>query len=254
MSNTDLANRVVVITGAAGDIGMAMAQRFADAGARLALLDRDGALLRARCAAAFGANHAVFMAECDVAEAAQAGAVIERISTRHGAIHVLVNNAAAVTPRVKVAELALADWQRAFDVNVTGAFVMAQAVIPHLRAGGGGVVLNIASQLGHVTAPGQAAYSASKAALHSLTRSIAVDHAADGVRAVSLSPGAVMTSRLTARYGSEDAVNTALAGLHPIGRIGAPRDIAAAALFLISDGAAFVTGTDMLVDGAYTAV
>ena len=254
MNNTDLTNRVVVITGAAGDIGMAMARRFAAAGARLALLDRNGALLQARCDAAFGANDAVFTAECDVADATQARALIERIAADHGAIHALVNNAAAVTPRVRVTDLPLADWQRAFDVNVTAAFVMAQAVIPHLQAAGGGVVLNIASQLGHVTAPGQAAYSASKAALHSLTRSIAVDHATDGVRAVSLSPGAVMTSRLTARYGSEDAVNQALAGLHPLGRIGTPQDIAAAALFLISDGAAFVTGTDMLVDGAYTAV
>lgn len=254
MSNSELANRVVVITGAAGDIGMAMAQRFAAAGARLALLDRNGALLQTRSAAAFGANDAVFTAQCDVADAAQSRALVERIATRFGAIHVLVNNAAAITPRVKVADLQLADWQHALDVNLTGAFVMAQAVIPHLRAAGGGVVLNIASQLGHVTAPGQGAYSASKAALHSLTRSIAIDHAADRVRAVSLSPGAVMTSRLTSRHGSEAAVNAAVAGLHPIGRIGTPQDIAAAALFLISDGAAFVTGSDMLVDGAYTAV
>ena len=254
MNHTDLSNRVAVITGAAGDIGMAMARRFADAGARLALLDRDLALLQTRCNAAFGASHTHLVAGCDVADAAQARAVIARVVAHHGAIHALVNNAAAVTPRHKVADLPLAEWQRAFDVNVTGAFVMAQAVIPHLCAAGGGVVLNIASQLGHVTVPGQAAYSASKAALHSLTRSIAVDHAADGVRAVSLSPGAVMTSRLTSRYGSEDAVNRALAGLHPLGRIGTPQDIAAAALFLVSDGAAFVTGTDMLVDGAYTAV
>jgi NAD(P)-dependent dehydrogenase (short-subunit alcohol dehydrogenase family) len=253
MSGQELSDRVVIITGAAGDIGIAMARRFAGAGARLALLDRDAAMLRARCADVLG-DAAPWLGACDTADANALCAAVQQIAVHHGAIHVLVNNAATVTPKNSVAEMPLADWQQAFAVNVTGAFVMAQAAIPHMRAAGGGVVLNIASQLGHVTAPGQAAYSASKAALLSLTRSIAVDHAADGVRAVSLSPGAVMTSRLTARYGSEEAVNRALAGRHPIGRIGSAEEIAATALFLVSDGAAFISGADLLVDGGYTAV
>ncbi len=251
--SSDLSNRVVVITGAAGDIGFAMARRFAAAGARLALLDRDGSALEAR-SRELAAQSAVFNARCDLADAGAVRATVARIAAHYGAINVLVNNAAAVTPKNSVADLPLADWQQALTVNLTGAFVLTQAVIPHMRAVGGGVVLNIASQLGHVAAPGQAAYSASKAALLSLTRSIAVDHAAEGIRAVSLSPGAVMTSRLTSRYGSEAAVNSALAGRHPVGRIGTAEEIAAAALFLVSDGAAFVSGSDLLVDGGYTAV
>ncbi len=256
MGNSGYSGRVVVITGACGDIGFAMAQGFAAAGARLALLDRDAAALQARCDTAFGPGSAgdVMVLACDVADAAQTAAAVARIIARYGAIHVLINNAATVTAKNKLADLPLADWQQAFDVNVTGAFLMARSVIPCLRAAGGGVVLNIASQLGHVTAPGQAAYSASKAALLSLTRSIAVDHAADGVRAVSLSPGAVMTSRLTSRYGSADAVNDALAARQPLGRVGTAAEIAAAALFLAGDGAAFVSGSDLLVDGGYTAV
>lgn len=250
---SELSNRVVIITGAAGDIGFAMARRFARAGARLALLERDAAALQARCEGALGEALPLVIA-CDMADAAALRAAVQRIAAHYGAIHVLVNNAAAVTPKNSVADLPLADWQQAFAVNVTGAFLLAQAVIPHMRAAGGGVVLNIASQMGHVTAAGQAAYSASKAALLSLTRSIAVDHAADGVRAVSLSPGAVMTGRLTARYGSEAAVNDALAGRHPLGRIGSAGEIAESALFLVGDGAAFVSGADLLVDGGYTAV
>jgi NAD(P)-dependent dehydrogenase (short-subunit alcohol dehydrogenase family) len=177
-----------------------------------------------------------------------------RVAQQFGAVHVLVNNAAADTPRHPVAETPLADWQAHMAVNVTGAFLMAKHAIPLLRAAGGGVVLNIASQMGHVTAPGRAAYSASKAALISLTRSIAVDHAEDGIRAVSLSPGAVMTGRLVRRYGSEDAVSSALAGRHPIGRLGTPQEVADAAFFLASTDASFFTGVDVLMDGGYTAV
>ena len=238
-----LQDRVAIITGAAGDIGMAMAERFAAAGARVALVDRIVSTLKDS-----------FAVECDVSDEEQVRAAVARIATPHGAIHILVNNAAADTPKSRVADLALEDWQKHFAVNVTGAFLMAKHAIPHLRAAGGGVVLNIASQLGRVTSPGSAAYSASKAALISLTRSIALDHAADHIRAVSLSPGAVMTSRLTRRYGSEDAVNRDLAGRHPIGRLGTPQEVADAALFLASNEASFFTGVDVLMDGGYTAV
>ena len=238
-----LQGRVAIITGAAGDIGMAMAQRFGAAGARVALIDRTISTLKD-----------LFAVECDVSSEEQVRAAVAQIARQLGAIHILVNNAAADTPKNRVADLALEDWQKHFAVNVTGAFLMAKHAIPHMRAAGGGVVLNIASQLGRVTLIGSAAYSASKAALISLTRSIALDHAADGIRAVSLSPGAIMTSRLTRRYGSEEAVNRDLAGRHPIGRLGTPQEVANAALFLAGGDASFFTGADVLMDGGYTAV
>ena len=115
-------------------------------------------------------------------------------------------------------------------------------------------MLNVASQLARVASPGRGAYSASKAGLLALTRSIAVDHATDGIRAVSLSPGAVMTGRLVRRYGSEAAAARALAPRHPAGRLATAREVADAALFLVGERAGFVTGSDMLVDGGYTAV
>jgi NAD(P)-dependent dehydrogenase (short-subunit alcohol dehydrogenase family) len=238
-----LQDRVALVTGAAGDIGMAIARRFAAAGASVALVDRKAGLPKD-----------FFTLECDLADPAQAKHAVDRAAKHFGALHIVVNNAAADTPRVKVADVALEDWQRHFAVNVTAAFLMSKHAIPHMRAAGGGVVLNIASQMGSVTSAGGAAYSASKAALISLTRSITVDHAAEGIRAVSLSPGAIMTSRLTSRYGSEKAASDALAGRHPIGRLGTPQEVAEAAVYLVSGNASFFTGADVIMDGGYTAV
>lgn len=238
-----LQDRVALVTGAAGDIGMAIARRFAAAGARVALVDRKAALPKE-----------FFGMECDLADSAQVKDAVDRTARHFGALNIIVNNAAADTPKLKVADLPLEDWQRHFAVNVTAAFLMAKHAIPHMRAAGGGVVLNIASQLGSVTSTGSAAYSASKAALISLTRSIAVDHSAEGIRAVSLSPGAIMTSRLTGRYGSEAAVSEAFAGRHPIGRLGTPQEVAEAAVYLVSGNASFFTGADVIMDGGYTAV
>ena len=138
-------------------------------------------------------------------------------------------------------------------MNLTGAYLMSRACIPHFRALGRGVILNVASQLGHVTTPGRAAYSASKAGLLSLTRTLALDHATENIRAVSLSPGAVMTSRIIDQAGSEEAAEAAFAPLHPVGRVGRVEEMASVALFLVSDAAGFVTGADLLADGGYTA-
>ncbi len=248
-----LAGRVALITGALGDLGTAIAEAFLAAGAAVALLDLQAEPLALR-AASLGAPERVLGIACDVADAQATCAAIEQTVAHFGALHIVINNAAVVSGRFPVADIPIDEWRAAFDVNVTGAYLISKWAIPHLRAAGGGVVLNIASQLGHVTVAGRGAYSASKAALIALARSIAVDHAGDGIRALSLSPGSIMTSRLTTRYGDEAAVNRVLAPRHPIGRIGTPQEVAQAALFLVGDGASFITGTDLLVDGAYTAV
>ncbi len=248
-----LQDRVAVITGAAGDIGIAIAQAYRRAGARLMLLDLDGNRMRDRADAAGLIGDDVRVAACDVADPDSGRRAIDACADAFGRIDVLVNNAAAVTPLARIGDLDIALWQNAIAVNLTGAFLMSRWCLPAMRRARRGVIVNVASQLGHVTTAGRAPYSASKAGLLSLTRSLALDHAEDGIRAVSLSPGAVLTSRLTGLIGDAAAVRSRLAPDHPIGRIGEPAEIAAAALFLASDAASFVTGSDLLVDGGYTA-
>lgn len=252
--NSSLKSRVVLVTGAAGDLGFAMARGFLAAGARVSLVDVSIDGLQARCADAGFAADSALVLQADIASAESSRDAVEHTAARFGGLHVLVNNAAVAVPRQPAADIAVEVWRHAMDVNVTGAWLMAKWAIPHLRAAGGGVILNMASQLGHVTSPGSAAYSATKAALLSLTRTLAVDYAADGIRAVSLSPGAVMTSRLTRRYGDEAGVLRALGPKHPAGRIATAEEIAGIAVFLAGDGAGFITGSDVLADGGYTAI
>lgn len=252
-SHLTLNDKIALITGAAGDIGMAMAMRFAQAGARLALLDRDGERLAQRVAQAALPGERVLTLACDVTLPAAVELAVRACVEHYGGLNVAVNNAAAVTPLAPVADLALDAWNEALAVNLTGAFLVARACLGVMRAARSGVIINVASQLGHVTTAGRAPYSATKAALLSLTRSIALDHAADGIRAVSLSPGAIGTSRLTGMLGDMEKVNAALAPLYPLGRIGTADEIAQAAVFLASDAASFITGSDLLVDGGYTA-
>ncbi|MAS44424.1 MAG: short-chain dehydrogenase [Rhodobacteraceae bacterium] len=238
----DLTGRGAVVTGAGGDIGRAVVARLTAAGARVAALDLT---------APEGVGEVALA--CDVSDAGAVEAAVAEAAARLGGLEILVNNAAAPTPVGDVTQIAPEAWARSLAVNLTGAYLMSRACIPHFRALGRGVILNVASQLGHVTTPGRAAYSASKAGLLSLTRTLALDHATENIRAVSLSPGAVMTSRIIDQAGSEEAAEAAFAPLHPVGRVGRVEEMASAALFLVSDAAGFVTGADLLADGGYTA-
>ena len=253
-----LASRVVLVTGAAGDIGLAITRHCLAAGARVALLDNDASALKAVMQEVSGhpklAADQVIQIECDVSNSGQTQAAVQTVVRQWGALHILVNNAAAMTPSAPVGDATLEDWQRTLAVNITGPWLLAKAAIPEMTRAGGGVVINIASQAGKVAIAGRGVYGVSKAALIALTRSIAVDHAAQGIRAVSLSPGAVMTKRLTDRYGSPEQVTQALAARYPLARVGAPDEIARVAVFLMSDASSFVTGCDWLIDGGYTAV
>jgi len=236
-----LTGKTALVTGAARGIGAAIADRFAAEGARVARLDLSS------CAG----NDLTLTA--DISDEASVVQAVAQTRKEFGRIDILVNNAASSNSQTPIGDLSLAEWRRTIDVNLTGTFLLSRAVIGVMRDTGGGVIINIASQLGSVAVQGRAAYCASKGGILQLTRAIALDHAADNIRANSLSPGAVMTERLTTLYGSEDAVNAALADRHPIGHIGAPSDVAGAAVFLASDDARFMTGSDLVVDGGYLA-
>ncbi len=246
-----LGNKTVLVTGAGGGIGSAIAERFAVEGAQVLCCDQDE-MAAARVAAKIGGGAAA--QACDVSDPEDAGAAVARAVELFGALHVLVNCAAGREPVGDVVALAVEDWRRAIEINLTGIFLMCKYAVPEIAKAGGGTIVNIASQLGSVVVPDRPAYVTTKAAVIQLSKSMAVDFADRNIRVNSLSPGATETARLLVRFKTMEAAREALAPLHPIGRLGQPDEIADAALFLACDESSFMTGSDLVVDGGYIAV
>jgi NAD(P)-dependent dehydrogenase (short-subunit alcohol dehydrogenase family) len=245
-----LQGRRAVVVGGAGGIGSAIVRRFVAEGARVAVVDVADAL---KAADLPGAGTAVPLA-ADVSNPAALKDAVDGAAKAIGGLDTVVHSAAAREPVATVEALSFEDWEDAVRVNLTSAFLLAKYAIPHLRAAGGGAIVVIASQLGSVVTAGRPAYHATKGGLIQLTKAIAVENAKDNIRAVTVSPGAVETGRLTFRGRTMEQVREALVPNHPIGRLGRPEDIANAVLFAASDEASFMTGSDMIVDGGYTAV
>ncbi|MGI9611987.1 MAG: SDR family NAD(P)-dependent oxidoreductase [Acidimicrobiales bacterium] len=248
-----LAGKIALITGAAGGIGRAIGERFHAEGASVVLADIDGDRAAAASRAIDHDGERATATACDVSSATSAGAAVDTTIARFGRLDVLVNNAAAHTPNHTIDTLSVDDWNSTIAVNLSGAFLMSRAAITPMKAQGSGLIIHMASQLGHVGAPQRAAYAATKAALVSLARTMALDHGPDGIRVASLSPGAVLTERLEQRYGSMSAASGALAHRYATGRLSRPGEVAAAAAYLASDEASFITGSDLLIDGGYSA-
>ena len=246
----NLDNKIALISGAAQGIGRAIAVKFHEAGARLILVDNSKEKLD-QLILEIGPD-AVACA-VDVSNAEDLVTHLHPMLYRQKTLDILVNNAATVTRRTKITELSLDEWQKTLAVNLTGTFLLSKTSIPAMQRAGGGVILNIASQLGHVGIAGAAPYCTTKGGILQFTRCLALDHAEDNIRVVALSPGAVLTPRLTDIYGTADDAEQALASLHPIGRLGDVDEIAKAALFLVSEDASFITGTDLVADGGYIA-
>lgn len=254
MAGPQLAGKIALVVGAANGIGRAIARELAAAGAAVVCADLDGAGAGATAAAIEAAGGRALARRSDVTRAADAEADVAAAVAAFGGIDVLVFGAATHEPTATVLELSEADWNRTLAVNLTGAFLVSRAALPALRARGGGSIIFIASQLGRVGSAGRPAYCATKGALIQLAKGMAADHARDGVRVNTLSPGAVETGRLLHRYGDMAAARAALGPKHLLGRLGHPEEIARAALFLASDASSFMTGADLLVDGGYTAI
>jgi NAD(P)-dependent dehydrogenase (short-subunit alcohol dehydrogenase family) len=245
-----LQQRVALITGGGGEIGGAIARRFAAEGALVAIADLDPAKA-AGVANAIGGGAQAFAV--DVADEASAQAAVAQTVAAFGKLNTLVNVAAAITPDGTCETLPLAQWNHAIGVNLTGAFLMCKFAVPQMRRAGGGSIINIASQLGHLGVPLRAPYCTTKAALIHFTRILAMDHAGDKIRANTISPGFILTERSSARSGGKDQARTRMGPLHLTNRPGEPEEIASGAVYLASDEAAFVTATDLLIDGGYVA-
>ena len=248
-----LDGRTALVVGAGRGIGRAIARTFAAAGASVVCADQDGATAAATAAAIAEAGGQAMPRTSDARRMADAEADVAAAVGRFGGLHVLVYGAAMLDPPATVPDLPEERWLAVMDVNLNGAFRYAAAAVPAIRAAGGGSVILIASQLGSVATPGRAVYCAGKGALIQLAKTMALDHAGDGIRVNALSPGPIATERLSWRHGTMAAAREAMNHLVPLGRLGEAPEIAAAALFLASDAASFMTGADLLVDGGHNA-
>jgi NAD(P)-dependent dehydrogenase (short-subunit alcohol dehydrogenase family) len=248
-----LTGRVALIAGGGGEIGAAIAKLFAAEGAEVAVADLEQTKADAVARAIVGNGGRAEPLEVDVANEASARAAVRRTIEIFGKLTTLVNVAATITPDGTVETLTLEQWNGALAVNLTGAFLMCKFAVPELRKAGGGSIINIASQLGHLGVPLRSPYCTTKAALIHFTRILAMDHAADNIRANTISPGFIVTERSSARSGGKQRARIVNGPRHLLNRPGEPDEIAAGALYLAGDESSFVTASDLLIDGGYVA-
>jgi NAD(P)-dependent dehydrogenase (short-subunit alcohol dehydrogenase family) len=251
MEGKFLQAKVAVITGASRGLGRAMALALGESGARLALVgrNRDKLAETRKLAADTGAESEIFLA--DVRDEAQVAKLEKDVSARFGTTHILINNAGTAV-RKNVADFSLDEWKLVLDTNLTGVFLVSRAFIPHMKAAKWGRIINITSIMAHVGSPGRGAYCASKSGLLALTKCLALELVNDGITVVAISPGFYETD-LTAPLRADAKKNAALLAQTPMGRWGQPEEIGSLARYICSDSAGFMTGTDILMDGGWTA-
>lgn len=245
------AGKVVLVTGGGSGIGREAARAFAAEGATVVVAGRDEQRLAAAVKELGGDASAVTV---DVTDSADVARLVETVVARHGGLHVAFNNAGILGSPAPAADLDEDAFGAVLATNVTGTWLCLKHEVAHMRAHGGGAIVNMASNIGaHGRLPNMAAYAASKAAVSALTRTAARDHIAEGVRINAVSPGATDTD-MSRRPGETDADRAErLKGAIPLGRVGATAEVAAAVLWLASDEAAFTVGHDLVVDGGATA-
>ena len=250
-----LAGKSVVITGAGSGIGRSTATLFAKEGARLALVDRNEAAAAETAATITRTGGDARGFACDVGDEAAVTATASDVVATFDGIDVLVT-AAGFSCGGTVMSTSPDDWNAVFRTNVGGTWLWARAAIPSMQQRGGGSIVTIASQLAIAGGRGNSAYIASKGAILSLTRTMALDFADDQIRINAIAPGAIETPMLIrsfARHTDAAAVRETSRKRHALQRFGKPEEIAEAALYLASDAARFTTGTTLVVDGGWLA-
>ena len=255
MARGELLNgRVALITGGGGEIGSAISRTFAAEGASVMVLDISQEKADAIAEAIRQAGGKAAALQTDITQPEAVKAAVARTVETFGKLTTLANVAATVTPAGTVETLDLEHWNRAWAVNVTGAFLMCKFAIPEMRKAGGGAIVNIASSHAHIGVPKRIAYCSTKGAVLQFTKVLAIDHAEDGIRVNSISPGAIDTLRgALQRFPSREAANAAKGPSYLLNRTGQAQEIADGALYLASDMSSFMTGTDLLIDGGYLA-
>ncbi|MEJ1196209.1 MULTISPECIES: SDR family NAD(P)-dependent oxidoreductase [unclassified Streptomyces] len=255
MTTQRFTDRTALVTGAGSGIGRAVALTLAAEGAHVVVTGRGRKPLDETVALIEAAGGKALAVTADVSRAADVRGVVDAAVDHFGSLDVAVNNAGVFRGGVAVADLPEEDWHTQLDINVTGVFLALQAQVRRMRTQpGGGAIVNIASTFGaHKRSPGATAYAATKAAVSALTRGAALDHIGEGVRINAVSPGATATS-MSLQPGETEAGRAArMRSETPLGRVSAVAEVAAAVLYLASDDAASVVGTDLVVDGGQTA-
>jgi len=250
-----LKGKVAFLTGAGTGIGRACAELFAREGARVALAGRRQELLEATAKAITAAGGEALVVPCDVTRTAEVEQAIAATVERFGRLDVVVNNAGALLVAT-AAETSDEEWDRLMEVNLKGPFLVSRAAVQQMRQTGGGAIVNIGSVLGLVAMPKRAAYAASKGGVTQLTRAMAIDHAAEGIRVNCICPSIVETELVQGLFTSQPdpaAARAARIQGIPLGRFGQPVDVAQLALFLASEESSWVTGAAIPLDGGLTA-
>lgn len=251
MTQPDLSGRVAIVTGAASGMGAATARALRAAGADVVAVDRNAAGL----AAVAEEIQARATHDGDVGDSAFCDRVITETLSDAGSVDIVVNAAGTIV-RAAGAETSDADWARIFSTNVDGVFFMCRAAVNAMRPAGKGAIVNFGSIWGDVGSAGHTAYAATKGAVHQLTRSMALEHARDGIRINAVCPGEIRTPMLSSERETpptEEELRVLADTTVPMGRLGAPEEVAAVVVFLASDAASYMTGSMVTVDAGYTA-
>jgi NAD(P)-dependent dehydrogenase (short-subunit alcohol dehydrogenase family) len=253
MPNKNLHGKTALITGGSKGLGRAMAVAMAGEGASLALVSRDRAKLDAVAAEAKAANPdcdaRVFVA--DVSSEADVARLRQEVAAAFPRVDILVNNA-GINVRKMLVDFTLEEWSSVQNTNVTAVFLMCRAFVPMMKGAGYGRILNMTSIMSHVSMPMRAAYSTSKAALIGMTKALALELAPDGITVNGISPGPFATEMNLPLLQNEE-LNRQFVSRIPLGRWGKVEEIGQLAVYLCSEGAGFITGTDILIDGGWCA-
>ncbi|MCL7714871.1 SDR family NAD(P)-dependent oxidoreductase [Stenotrophomonas mori] len=243
----DFSGKTALVTGAASGIGEAVARQLAASGARVVVADLNRKAAEA-LATTLGTNASA--RQLDVGDADAVKHLVDAVVAEHGGLHLAVNNAGIGGASLATADYPLEEWHRVLDVNLHGVFHSMKYEIPAILASGGGAIVNMASILGNNGWAGSTAYVAAKHAVIGMTKTAALEYSARGLRVNAVGPGFIDTPLLA---GMDRGAYDGLVGLHPAGRLGTAEEVAALTCFLLSEQAAFITGSYHLVDGGFSA-